>query len=211
VEHVRAHPGEVTVLAIGPLTNIATAILLDPEWADNVARVVIMGGAFDARDVLQELNASYDPEATGIVLSSTAPVTMVPLDVTLQTFLGLDDVDLLDRAGTPLATYLGRTTRPWVSWLAQRFGRNGCPLHDPLAMAAILDPRVIMTRTACAGIELSGSLTRGRTVSWDPGDVHSMHAGLRVPEVRPITIAHGVDNARFLPLLLDRVTREASL
>jgi inosine-uridine nucleoside N-ribohydrolase len=207
VEHVRAHPGEVTVLAIGPLTNIATAMLLDPGWPDYVARLVIMGGAFEARNVLQELNASYDPEATDIVLSSTAPVTMVPLDVTLQTFLRLDDLDVLDRAGTPLATYLSRTTHPWVSWLAQRFGRDGCPLHDPLAMAALLDPDVITTRTACVGIELAGSLTRGRTVSWDPTDAHSMHAGLSVPEVRPVTIAHSVDNARFLPLLLNRVTR----
>jgi inosine-uridine nucleoside N-ribohydrolase len=207
VEHVRARPGEVTVLAIGPLTNIATAMLLEPEWADDVARIVIMGGAFDARNVLQELNTSYDPEATDIVLSSAAPVTIVPLDVTLQTFLRLDDVDALDRAGSPLATYLGQTVRPWVSWLAQRFRRIGCALHDPLAMAAILDPDVITTRTACAGIELSGGMTRGRTVSWDPADAHSLHAGLRVPEVRPVTIAQGVDNDRFVPLLLDRVTR----
>jgi inosine-uridine nucleoside N-ribohydrolase len=207
VQLVRAHPGEVTVLAVGPLTNIATAMLLDPEWADNVARIVMMGGAFDARDVLQELNTSYDPEATHIVLASTAPLTMVPLDVTLQTFLHLDEVEWLDNAGTELATFLARTARPWVTWLGRRFGLEGCPLHDPLAMAAILDPGVITTRTACVGIELSGGLTRGRTVSWDPMDVHSLHAGLHVPDVRPVTIAHGVDNGRFLPLLLDRIVR----
>jgi inosine-uridine nucleoside N-ribohydrolase len=207
VEHVRARPGEVTVLAVGPLTNVATAMLLDPEWANDVARIVMMGGAFDAPNVLQELNTSYDPEATHIVLSSAAPVTMVPLDVTLQTFLRLDDVDTLDRAGTALAGYLAQTTRPWVSWLAARFGRDGCPLHDPLAMVAILDPAAVTTRTACVGIELSGTLTRGRTVSWAPADSHSLHAGLRLPDVRPVTIADGVDNARFLPLLLDRVCR----
>jgi inosine-uridine nucleoside N-ribohydrolase len=207
VEHIDAHPGEVTVLAIGPLTNVATAMLLDPEWAKKVGRIVIMGGAFEARDVLQELNTSYDPEATDIVLSSTAPVTMVPLDVTLQTFLRFDDLDRLEEAGTPLAAYLARTARPWVSWLAQKFGRDGCPLHDPLAMAAILDPDVITTRTTCVGVELSGSLTRGRTVSWDPADIHSLHAGLRVPVVRPVSLAHRVDNDRFRPLLLERISR----
>jgi inosine-uridine nucleoside N-ribohydrolase len=206
VDRVNARPGEISVLAVGPLTNLATAMLLDPEWADKVARLVVMGGAFDRPNTLQELNASYDPEATHLVFTSHAPLLVVPLDVTMHTFMRLHDVDRLDAAGTPLATYLGRTVRPWVAWLAKRFNRDGCALHDPLALAAMIEPEVVSTRSACADIELHGRLTRGRTVAWDPRDDEMLQSGLALPDVRPVTIATDVDNDRFMPLLLDRLT-----
>jgi inosine-uridine nucleoside N-ribohydrolase len=206
VDRVNERPGEITVVAVGPLTNVATAMLLDPVWAEKVERVVVMGGAFDRPNTLQELNASYDPEATHLVFTSAAPLLVVPLDVTMGTFMRLTDVDRLDTAGSPLATYLGRTVRPWVTWLAKRFGRDGCALHDPLALAAVLDPEVLTTRTACVDIELHGTLTRGRTVAWDPDDDETLQSGLSLPRVRPATIADGVDNDRFMPLLLDRLT-----
>jgi inosine-uridine nucleoside N-ribohydrolase len=206
VDAVDAAPGDITVVAVGPLTNIATAILLDPEWAGKVRRLVLMGGAFDVPNVLHELNASYDPEATHLVLSSPAPLLVVPLDVTLRTQLRLGDVDRLERAGTGLARYLARTARPWVSWVARRSDRDGCPLHDPLAVATLLDPDVVTTRRARVGIELTGSLTRGRTVAWDPDDAELLDAGLQLPDGRPVTIADGVRNDLFLPLLLDRLT-----
>lgn len=206
VDYVNERPGEITVLAVGPLTNVARAMTLDPEWADKVQRLVVMAGAFDVPNVMQELNAAYDPEATHAVLTSSAPLLLVPLDVTMRTFMRLDDVDRLDAAGTPLATYLARTVRPWIAWLGQRFGRDGCALHDPLALAALIDPLVIRTRVACADIELDGTLTRGRTVAWDATDTQIPLSGLQLPDVRPVTIAEDVDNERFMPLLLDRLT-----
>ena len=202
VDRVDERPGEITVLAVGPLTNIATAMLLDPEWADKVERLVVMGGAFDEPGILQELNFAYDPEATQIVLRSTAPMLIVPLDVTLRTFMRLDHVDELEAAGTPLADHLARTVRPWVRWLASRFGRDGCPLHDPLALAAMIDPSILTTRTANVDMELQGALTRGRVVAWDAEDPELLYAGLQLPDSRPVTIARGVDNERFIPLLL---------
>jgi inosine-uridine nucleoside N-ribohydrolase len=207
VQQVDADPGGVTVLAIGPLTNVATAMLLDPEWQHKVERIVWMGGAFELPDVLQELNAAYDPEATHLVMTSDAPLLVVPLDVTLRTSMHLDEVDRLESAGTPLAQYLGRTVRPWVTWLAARFGRDGCPLHDPLAFAALIDPGVIETRSRAADIELAGRLTRGRTVAWDATNDELMQIIVPVPEERPIDIACSVDNERFMPLLLERLTR----
>ncbi len=206
VHLVDERPGEITVVAIGPLTNLATAMMLDPTWADKVARLVVMGGAFDQPNVLQELNASYDPEATHAVLTSTAPLLMVPLDVTLRTSMCLDDVDRLEAASTPLSTYLGHTVRPWVRWLEERFNRTGCPLHDPLALVTLIDPAVVSMRSASAGIELHGRLTRGRTVAWDATDKEVLQAGLQLPDVRPVDIADGVDNDRFMKLLLDRLT-----
>ena len=179
---------------------------MDPDWAAKVARIVIMGGAFDEPNVMQELNAAYDPEATHIVWSSCAPLLIVPLDVTMRTHMRLSDLDRLEDAGTPLASYLARTVRPWVSWLGERFGRDGCALHDPLALAAMVDPEIISTRTAVADIELVGPLTRGRTVAWNPVDEEILIAGLDLPILRPVTIAAGVNNDRFMPLLLERLT-----
>jgi inosine-uridine nucleoside N-ribohydrolase len=208
VERVNERPGEITVVAIGPLTNIATAMLLDPQWARKVERIVMMAGAFDMPNVLHELNAAFDPEATHMVLSSEAPLLVIPLDVTTRTFMRLRDVDLLDEAGTPLAEFLGRTARPWVTWLADSFGLDGCPLHDPLAMATVLDPTLVQTRSASVGVELHGSLTRGRMLAWDPNDTLILQAGLRLPgTLRPATIATDVDNSRFMPLLLERLCR----
>ncbi|WP_033430855.1 nucleoside hydrolase [Saccharothrix syringae] len=203
VDRVDERPGEITVLAIGPLTNIATAMAIDPEWSQKIKQLVVMAGAFDVPNVLHELNAAYDPEATHVVLNSGAPLLIVPLDVTLRTFMRLGDVDRLDAAGTPLATYLGRTARPWITWLAERFGEDGCALHDPLALAALLDPAVIGTRTARVDVELRGRLTRGRMVSWDD---EVLRGDLELPDLSPVLIADRVDNDLFMPLLLDRLT-----
>ena len=205
VDLVDASPGEITVVAVGPLTNVAGAILLDPLWATKVRRLAVMGGAFDVPNLLHELNTAYDPEAAQIVYASEAPLDVVPLDVTLQTYLRLGDVDRMEEAGTTLATYLARTVRPWVAWLAEQFGRDGCPLHDPLVLAALLDPGLVSYRTACIGVELRGSLTRGRTVAWDPTDDELLSAGLDLPATRPARIATRVDNDRFVALLLERL------
>jgi inosine-uridine nucleoside N-ribohydrolase len=206
VEIVDENPGEITVLAIGPLTNIATAIILDPDWPQKVARVAWMGGAFELPDVLQELNAAYDPEATHLVLTSGAPLLVVPLDVTLETHLRLAQVDRIEAAGTPLAAYLGRTVRPWVSWLAERFRRDGCPLHDPLALAALLDEDMVSTRFRSADIELTGQVTRGRTIAWDATNDELLQVVVPIPQARPVDIAYEVDNERFMALLLDRLS-----
>lgn len=207
VDQVDAHPGEITVLAIGPLTNLATAMLIDPSWPDKVARIVWMGGAFELPDVLQELNAAYDPEATHMVMTSSAPMLVVPLDVTLKTRLRLDEVAQLEAAPSPLARYLGAMVRPWVAWLGERFGRDGCPLHDPLALAALLDARVLGTRSRSADIELHGRLTRGRTIAWDSTNDELLQTIVRLPPARPVEIAESVNNELFTPLLLDRLTR----
>jgi inosine-uridine nucleoside N-ribohydrolase len=208
VERINDRPGEITVVAIGPLTNVATAMLIDPEWDRKVERLVMMTGAFDMPNVLHELNAAFDPEATHIVMNSAAPILLIPLDVTTRTFMRIADLDRLEAAGTELSGFLARTTRPWVTWLADSFGLDGCPLHDPLAMATVLDPTLVQTRTASVGVELHGTLTRGRMVAWDPADAMILQAGLQLPtSVRPVSIATDVDNPRFMSLLIERLCR----
>jgi inosine-uridine nucleoside N-ribohydrolase len=102
--------------------------------------------------------------------------------------------------------YLAHIVRPWVTWLAARFGRDGCPLHDPLALAALLDPSIIRTRRRAADIELSGRLTRGRIVAWDPHNDELLQTIVSLPTARRVDTAYDVDNSAFMPLLLGRHT-----
>ena len=197
-------PGALTIVAVGPLTNVATAMLLDPDLPRKVARIVVMGGNFGVRHQLQELNFGYDPEAARIVLTSGAAVTLVPLDTTLKTFLTLADNDRLVRSGRALTRFLGITSEPWIRWIASREGRDGCALHDPLAVAALLVPSLVTLERVRVDVELGGGLTRGRAVSWDPGD-SSLKEGLHLHAIEPIAVATGVDNDRFVRFLLDRL------
>jgi len=87
-----------------------------------------------------------------------------------------------------------------------RIGRGGCALHDSLALAALIDPQVITTREASVDIELRGLLTRGCTVAWNPADEETLVAGLQLSDIRPVQIAQDVDNDRFMPLLLERLS-----
>ena len=201
------NPGALTIIAVGPLTNLAVAMLLDPELPRKVDRIVIMGGNFGVWHHLQELNFNYDPEAARIVLTSGARITLVPLDTTLKTFLTLAQNQRLIRSERPLTRFLGTTSEPWIRWIEQRDDRDGCALHDPLAVAALLDPSLVTLERVRVDVELAGRLTRGRTVSWKPDDT-SLKEGLGLHALEPIEVVTGVDNDRFVGFLLDRLAGE---
>jgi inosine-uridine nucleoside N-ribohydrolase len=186
-------------VATGPLTNLAVALKLEPRLADNVARLVLMGGAFTGPGGLRELNFGYDPEAAHIVLSSGAPTTLVPLDVTRQTLLTRADNRRLLSSGDPVARLLGRTAEPWIRWLEAIRGAPGCHLHDPLAMAVALEPSLVRTESMHLTVELHGALMRGRPTRWlaDGYDL-ATDAGRAG---RPIDVAQAVDADRFLAFL----------
>ena len=210
VELVRSHPGEFTIVAIGPLTNIAMAIELEPRLPELVRDIVIMGGAFDVPGFLQELNFGIDPEAAHIVLTSGAPITLVPLDTTSQTLFTHEDLDRLAGVGTPLSEYVVETTRPWIDYAAAWRKIDGCLLHDPLTVAILLDPDLARYEERIVDVELSGSLTRGRAVWWTEENLR-LHVGLRVPSsVRPVRVATRVDNARLVELLLSAYAADAA-
>ena len=204
VRLVDASPGEITIVAVGPLTNVAQAILLDPELPQKVARIAIMGGGFGVRHTLQELNFNYDPEAARIVVASGAKITLVPLDTTLQTFLTHEDNARLTGSVDPLARFLGATTKPWIEYVGRRRGREGCALHDPLAVAVLLDRSFVTADRVRVDVELAGRLSRGRPVSWRPDD-QTHKVGLQLHELEPIEVIVEVDNARFVEFLLARL------
>jgi pyrimidine-specific ribonucleoside hydrolase len=157
----------VTLVPTGPLTNVALALLKEPELARRVQRIVLMGGAVRESNITPaaEFNIYVDPEAARIVFGCGAPLVMVGLDVTNRARLSFQDIE-------ELASWQGRVSRvvaPLLRFFAQTnrevFGFDGAPLHDALAVAHLVRPEVIKTRKMNVEIETAGELTRGRTVA----------------------------------------------
>ena len=206
VRIVNAHPGEMAIIAVGPLTNIAQAILLDPELPGKVKQLSIMGGGFGMWHRPQELNFCYDPEAARIVMLSGAKILLVPIDTTIKTRMLLEQAAQLTASGNRLISYLGRTTEPWIRYLEQVRNTHGCALHDPLAVAVLLDRALVKIDRVRVDVELAGSVTRGRPVSWIANDPTLRGGALRLPQVDPVEVAVDVDDDAFVSLMMQRLS-----
>lgn len=199
-EQVSSRPGEVTVVATGPLTNLAQTVQRHPDFARQVRQLVVMGGAFDQPNYPQETNFAQDPEAAEIVLAAGAPMVLLPLDVTLQTSLTPAELQTLNQPVTPLGRYLVETTTPWLRLVRVVRDLPGCPVHDVLAAATVVFPALLTTAPYCVAVETVGALTRGRPVRWQAGKVWQ-DTGLDLPQRDPITVATAVHNGQLRELL----------
>jgi inosine-uridine nucleoside N-ribohydrolase len=192
--------GDIVLVPTGPLTNIATALTLDPGLAARIPRLVLMGGSHRRANVTPsaEFNIWADPEAARIVLrSGIRDLTVVPLDATHEALVSDADCDRLAALGTPAgvaAASIIRTRIEGYETIQPTGQGRSAPVHDALCIAALIDPAVIATRPAHIDVELTGELTRGRTV-----------VDLRPISGQPAnaTWAHGADRERFLELLVD--------
>jgi inosine-uridine nucleoside N-ribohydrolase len=185
---VAKHPGEITVVAIGPLTNVALALRLSPRFAQDVARIVLMGGALAVPARPVDTNFGYDPHAAQAVLASGAPVTVVPLDTTVTTLFTAADLERLRRVDSPIARSLARTTEPWLRYSAATRGIPGCWLHDVLAVALLIDPSIVTSVPARLSVSLDDGAAQGAAVRHPEDD----------PRGAPATLVTGVDNGRLL-------------
>ena len=161
------HAGELVVVAVGPLTNLAIALTRDPSLADRLARIVLMGGSARSggnRSAWAEANIACDPEAAELVFGCSVRRTMIGLDVTMQVKLEEADVQTLaqqdDAGGRFAAEILPFYLDAYASWTGER----RCALHDPLAVAVVADPGLVTTYPLPTRIELHGHQTRGMTV-----------------------------------------------
>ena len=159
---------EPVVLApTGPLTNIGMLLLKHPQVRDKIARIVLMGGAFYRRSEIitpTEFNIFCDPEAAQIVVDSGLDVTMVGLDVTMQVLMEEPQFERLEAIGTPLSRVVVDWLRFYEKLHRGQMGIGGA-LHDPLVLAAIIDPALIEAREAHVHIDLTGTHTFGATVA----------------------------------------------
>jgi len=195
----------LTLIAVGPLTNIASALLAEPGLAEAAAGLVIMGGAFNVTTYghgnvtpVAEFNIWHDPEAARIVLGSGMPVTAVGLDVTTHpdNRLSKEHFEEMETRGTRRS----RLVRDLCRRSIRRFG--SLSIHDLLAVAAVVDPSLVDTRLFHVDVETVGELTRGQTVA-DRRELRRIR-GRREPNV---DVCVSVDSGRFLRLFMDRVVR----
>jgi inosine-uridine nucleoside N-ribohydrolase len=195
---VLARPGEITLIAVGPLTNLAHALQHEPRLASAVRQVILMGGAVYCPGNITpvaEANIYHDPEAARLVFAAGWPVTLVGLDVTMQTCQTPADLEALARVGTPVADFVARLLPCYLQSYQTRHGLNVVPTHDPSAIAFALDPSLFTTRRVPLYVEIEGRCS-GQTVAdprrlWDP-----------LPEINVCT---AVDAPRLLNLFHDRI------
>lgn len=175
----KAHQGDLVLVPTGPLTNIAAALTREPALARWVKRLVLMGGSFQGggnTTPAAEFNIWHDPEAARIVFQSfgqegAAPLVAVGLDVTRQVLLLPEHLDNLAGRiadaprGPALTRFLADATRHYFEFIEKREGRRFFVMHDPLAVAAAIDPSLIETRRVAVDVETSGALTSGMTVA----------------------------------------------
>lgn len=198
---VTAEPGELTIVAIGPLTNLALALQLEPQLAEAVREVVVMGGAYLGDERPAEFNFSSDPDAAGEVLDSGCRLRLVGLDVTRQVRLSRDDAADLAATGGAFAARAAKATEGWIDFLERERPHEApdgsCALHDPLAMAVVTRPDLVAWRSARVEVERRSADTRGMATA-------DLLAGVD-PPAPDAEVAVAVDHRRFRELFLRRM------
>ncbi len=167
VETLRDHARQITLVPVGPLTNIALALRLDPGIAQKVERVVIMGGVVERRGNVTdwaEANIWHDPHAAAEVLSAPWPVTLVGLDVTELTRCGPVDFARLADASPVIGGFLNEAVQFYFGWHRQKGVHDGCFLHDPCAVLAVAEPHLFTTRDTPLRV-VTGGEQIGRTLA----------------------------------------------
>ena len=163
---LRADPGTLTLVATGPLTNLALAARLEPRIISRVREVVLMGGGAQRgnRTPVAEFNIWADPEAAHIVFDAPWPVTMVGLDLTHQALATEQVRARIAEIGSSLSEFVGGVLEFYRGAYvrAQRF--TDPPVHDPCTIAYLIDPDIVQTRRAPVSVELNGMHTAGMTV-----------------------------------------------
>lgn len=164
---VRNEPGELTILAMGPLTNIARALNRDPDLSTMIDQIVMTGGSIQGIGNVTpaaEFNCFYDPESAQAVFRSPITKTLVPLDITRKLMFSFDLVDRLPREETRAGSLLQHVVPFAFRAYRQMLGLEGIHIHDAVAFIAALQPELFRTQEMAGDVETQGELTRGMTV-----------------------------------------------
>ncbi|GKX30413.1 ribosylpyrimidine nucleosidase [Vallitalea longa] len=197
-EAIKAH-GKLRLLTLGPLTNIAVALLKYPKLKEMIDSIVFMGGAINLGNVTPaaEFNIYADPEAARIVFDSGIDMTMIGLDVTHETIVTKEQNKRLHKYNSKVAKVVAKLIDYTID-KENPYNDKGGVMHDPLAAATLIDSSVVETEDYYVDVELKSDITRGKTVT----DV------FRVTENKPnIHVAVKSDNNKFLDILEDMISK----
>lgn len=201
IERVMHAPGEITLVAIGPLTNLALAVRKEPALASYVREVVIMGGALQVPGNVtptSEFNVYADPESAHIVLQAGWPLRLVSLDVTTKATLSSADIATLAQRNTPVTSAIKQMMAFYFETFAPRSGHSDSfHMHDPLALASVFQPDLISWEATYVDVELQGKLTFGQTVSY---------LGRHDSPPPNVLASVAVDAARFRQMYLEQIS-----
>jgi purine nucleosidase/pyrimidine-specific ribonucleoside hydrolase len=208
VDVVNEHAGDVSLIAIGPLTNIALAVMKDPELPGKVSELIIVGGAYGTTaspgslhatgdNPTSEWNIYVDPEAASRVFDAGFALTAIGLEIVTHDSIELSPKQraVLKASSSKAAWFLGGA----IDFVERRDFRSYCALIDSVAVAVALDPTIIRTEKLHVGIETRGEMTTGQTVV----DRRKHFLWTHLPQVN---VATAIDSARFIDLLLEAVT-----
>lgn len=195
-----SEPGEITLVPTGALTNIALAVRKEPRIASRVREVVLMGGGVNVGNwsATSEFNIVIDPEAAHIVFNESWPLTMVGLDLTHEALATPEVAASIAAVDTAPARFVGELLEFFGEAYKDQQGFEHPPVHDPCAVAYVIDPTVMETVRVPLDVELAGALTLGMTV-----------ADFRAPAPADCTtqVARNLDHPKFWALVTDALTR----
>ena len=197
---VLRHPGEITLVCVGPLTNLALAMRLEPRMAQAMKRVVIMGGAFGAgnRTASAEFNIFADPHAAQIAFGCGRPFTMFGLDVTHQAIATPARVAALRGLGTKVGATIADLLEVYKVPYFKNYGWDGAAVHDMCAIAFLIDPSLFTLKPMGVVVDVNEGPNFGRTVC-DPRRRNAAWPN--------IDVGVGVDAERLFALLTERIAR----
>jgi purine nucleosidase len=193
VDTVMNNPGQITLVAIGPLANIATALIREPAIADNVKEILMMGGVTRLGEngkglPVLEHNIKCDPEAASIVFSSGAPIVMVGLDVTMNVIIERHNINRLSSSNQPLNLVVSKLLEKWLDICE----RDYTAMHDPLAVSYLIDKSILQTERMKVTVDYDHRQPSGMTIAV-PSDNGNVQVCL------------GVNAEQFIKLLMNRL------
>ncbi|XP_016552826.1 probable uridine nucleosidase 2 isoform X2 [Capsicum annuum] len=205
VQQASLHPGKVTVVALGPLTNVALAIQSDPAFVKNIGQIVVLGGAFSVNGNVNpaaEANIFGDPDAADVVFTSGADVLAVGINVTHQVVLTDSDRDQLAKSNGKFAKYLDKILGVYFDYHHDAYSTKGVYLHDPTALLAAVDPSLITYTEGVVRVQTIG-ITRGLTLFYNK---QKRFAEVTEWSDKPsVKVAVTVDAPKVLKLVMERL------
>ncbi|PAQ04424.1 nucleoside hydrolase [Mesorhizobium temperatum] len=198
---MKEESGTITLCALGPLTNVALALIREPKIAPRIKEIVLMGGGFfEGGNVTPtaEFNIYVDPHAADVVFKSGIPIVMMPLDVTHKALTTAKRTQAFRKLGTRVGTATTEMLEFFERFDEEKYGTDGGPLHDPCVIAYLLKPELFRGRNCNVTVETASELTMGMTViDWWGVTKRPNNA----------MVMRDIDHDAFFALLLERLGR----